>query len=490
MKYLLLFLFIFEVPGKSRPFDITEAYLQDIGDKIFNRLGGQGKHPTIKIGKNSDKASIINDIILISEELVIEPLKQKYLPHQKAFLDDALAIIIGHEIWHYIRGDKSGGIGFTGDNGCKFQEEFDADLHGLLGALLFSEYGNAGKILSDVYEIILPESNMAGYSSKEERKKTNDKLIQILEESILYFEAGSCLLISAGTEDQFRQSRECFLKTARDLAYFKELNYNIGLTWLLQAIKRTGIKFLFPVEIEGSDFMEKALKRSERGANQWAVAKPLLDSASVYFRRALALDNNFFDAYLALYTVDVIKQKNGITDDLYLWIEKYKGTTDQKAYAQMRLLRSLALLIYDETSDSAKKELHELANPKSGVSGFAKANLLVLSKSKKAPNSTSICSVFNNIDTTNDMNWFKEASTSKGIQAGNTLLYLGTRFTPLVFQRMASTEVKMSETCLGFTTGSGIFYNIPLPEGTSYDLYIRKSGDGHVLNIYRIIHYK
>ncbi len=383
LRFLLLFLF-FNITSLFGQ-DTTAVLLQKMANKIFIRLGGKGACPTIKIGPNNDIASIRNNIIVISDVLVINKLKEKY-KNNPELLDDALAIIIGHELWHYIKGERIGGIGCVGQHGEHTHSEYEADLHGLFGALLFGEYTEAEKVMAEVYDLILPDKPVHCYPDLSTRKQTYEFLKKRVRIALQFFDLGASFLLRQKDAEDFQISRACYQVVAKDLAEIPDVQYNLGMTYLLEALVKSDFLYVLPAEINSGDFAKSILRGPKDRDNNGDNVKDLLDEAKSHFDRAYAQqDGKHYDAAIANYCIQTIIDTNGENaNKLKEWLDNSTGFGVEHI-RKMKLLYAISLLRGSKSNQSlystAINQLKELQKGSDVTALFAGINLKKLEKS-------------------------------------------------------------------------------------------------------------
>lgn len=496
MHHIFSILLLFCSPSLLGQAAVTERTLQEMAKKIFLGLGGTGNCPVVRIGPNNDRASIKNDIIVISDELVVKKLTEKY-KNNPALLDDAFAIIIGHELWHYIKGEKMGGLGYIGQYGEHAQSEYEADLHGLFGALLFPEYANASKIMPDVYGLVLPDKHVQGYPIMSVRKQTHDTLIKRVMVNLQFFDIGAGFLLrQQGTED-FEIARTCYQIVAEDLASIPDVQYNLGMTYLLQALYECEFKYLLPAEINSGSFAQ-AIRGPRAQDHNGKDVTDLLTKAEAHFDQANKQQGKrYYDAFIAKYCIQTVRSKQGEnTGILKKWLNENR-TVSIEHYKKMQLIYAVALLRKGER-DTAVNLLDSLAGTNDIIGSFASINLKKVGPQKPEK-----------YEDRKPIRWdiVRDAQKLENLDSKQNWVVINKQFSYLIeegqiksvrygYGNILGIDAVMAEPSWPqkgvYQTGSGAYGHLTGAQGetTSCDFFFKTNNSGGIQAAWRIFYYR
>ena len=360
MKHALLFqclsvlgvLFVHPVAAQTRPGWLTEGYAQTIAAAEWSLTGDPRPCPSVIFDVDDGVATYSHEDrrIRVHRDLVPR-LEEKFGENA----DDALAVILGHEIWHALRGQSMRKFGkWADDLGEDFKEdELQADLYGLTLAH-FANFEEAAQVFDPIFDLVRV-SEGGGYPLIRERKESNDLLKAEAKKWIDLFETSNLALISGqvGAEDFAIAG---FRHISVELFGFPELWSNLGLAYFSKAVAEANLTtYVFPLVVMGPD----ALK--VRTGTKAQIRPPALDSAQACFARALVIDRAladrgiqvfdarrqdeaFFQARLGLLAIDILSGEPG--QEIFGKIQKlYAESPSGSQKDRVQLLKSVALLL-------------------------------------------------------------------------------------------------------------------------------------------------
>ncbi len=277
---------------------ITEDNANLIAQKLNNIYGG-GSCPTVFYDTGGSIATLGKDYrIRVSWETI------KILKEFGCAADDCLAIILAHELRHFHQ--RETGVSY-GSNASL--SELDADLFGLLVAHLAGY--SAGIKNYDAMLIALKLRDSKVHSDLQQRIQNDNIIKKRLNEIIPLYQAGIYNLLIGGTTE-LNRAAACFkmananLEQGNDKFEFPQFNYQLGLVYFLKALGEYGgsEKWVFPLEtLDASSF------RGNTQGNQEQMLL-LLDSAEIYFKKNIMINNMDWNAQLGLANAKVLRIAN------------------------------------------------------------------------------------------------------------------------------------------------------------------------------------
>ncbi|MEY4905012.1 MAG: hypothetical protein RLZZ292_2827, partial [Bacteroidota bacterium] len=207
--------------------------------------------------------------------------------------DDALAVLLAHELWHKKQGQDSEGFG-SEDNDI----ERAADYYGLLTAHF------AGFAAIEIYDKLIATLEVNNLK----RKETNDWAAKQLEEQLpLYDLAMYYTLIGDRTSlplaGDILEKINVELHKNNDII-IKPLCYQRGVVNFLLALEETNFNCVFPLELSKNTFLNP--KRGENTVGDKAKINAYLNKANQAFQTILDKED-YFDAQLGVASVAVLR---------------------------------------------------------------------------------------------------------------------------------------------------------------------------------------
>lgn len=357
---------------------ITDSLASEIARKIWKCLERPDPCPSVFFGDDEAMAtySYEDHRIRLSKKLVKESFVLKFGKDAAA----ALAIVIGHEIYHATKGSKQlQRFGCWGTNDTLKGIELNADLYGLIWAY-FTGYQQAGEVFDDIFP-----TGVGCYPGKKERMESDNTLKKKAEKYFQVFELGNLLLISADTDEDYEYARQCYQYIqSQTLISTQAVEYSLGLSWFLQALAgRAAEPFVFPLEFSGFS----ALKRLGGSKFSSEDINDKLSKAVYHFSRATASANtlntqrgdDYLNGRIGLCSALMLKDIDSADDN----IDELEREFPEKA--AIKLLRAVfwALRNQGEDLERSKSLLQTLANAPGEmphVQQMARFNLTVLNE--------------------------------------------------------------------------------------------------------------
>ncbi len=342
---------------------------QKIAQKLFNSLGIEGTCPPVIYESNEKYAMTRNGKIYICPERVVRKL---ITFGDKA--DDALAAIIGHEMWHFYKKQESHFYA-SWENSTKIKSEKEADLYGLMLAY-FAGYKDVLLIYDQIFDVLkIPPSDSNSYPDINTRKASDEYIKEQAREIVGVYDAGH-IFLSNGSSPFCKMAIECYRHCGEKMLYLKEINYQIGLAYLKYGLNERGMnQYWLPLP-----FQQNPYKGDISAKKDDPLGRVLLDSARHYFQLAINQNPRYMDARFGELCARVMM--NSSEANILSDFSRQEIPLDPMRLA---LLEATAGLFQEETKDNSIRELEALAESKEDDIGqYAQANL-ALAKGKIPP---------------------------------------------------------------------------------------------------------
>ncbi|MFK7949244.1 MAG: hypothetical protein AB8G11_16755 [Saprospiraceae bacterium] len=329
-------------------------------EKVYKKLAmfsGNGRTaPTLYIEELNYNKDIIayydeeNHIIVVEIELY-NFLFQKY---QDRF-DDALALILGHELAHFYQ-HHSSGHGCTGYHTSSVNQEKEADKQGLYYAVQagFQTTDIAIDVIEEIYKFYkLSKGEHCGYPSLEDRLQTIEDAIAEVEKSIEVYKTANFLMML----QEYQKAAILYEHIAKSFPTPEILN-NIGVAYARIGIKKMKLTLQYPLLIEEFTILSNQNIDGITPFEDYRTVKEYYERAKSAFRRATLLDEKYSLSYLNLacithlmYTID----KQAIDkENKNHYLEMYKLSNGNEGYYYLMK----ALIEHDEGRiETAKKAI-------------------------------------------------------------------------------------------------------------------------------------
>jgi tetratricopeptide (TPR) repeat protein len=263
---------------------------------------------------------------------------------------DALAFVIGHELQHAIKDASDEDAHFLAHyrtNGSTARSELDADVAGAFSAYQ-AGYRQTLAVLPNLLEKIytayrLKDTELPGYPSLEERKRTSMKVVDYTRCVIELFELGN-YLVALGKYEAAAQIYEQILP----VYHGSVVHNNLGVCRTLQAFYLSdppSDPYLFPLEL-GSKLPlripELSRGTSTLGPEYWKKRSTLLTTAESSFRQALRLQPTDMKSQINLACALIM---NGKTEEAMRFIhgQNLMGKTGHNPEQAEKVRLTLAL---------------------------------------------------------------------------------------------------------------------------------------------------
>lgn len=235
--------------------------------------------------------------------------------------NDALSIIIGHELAHYYNDHtfctdfafavRKKNNEFSSKLKAlskieKFALETEADHKGLFYSCMagFKPFDVYPKLLDAIYDYYALADSNNGYPTKNERKAINLQAQQKIEELYTIFLEG----VSANTKGDYDTAIENF-ETLNSYFPSRENYNNIGVSRTLKALSykplsRTAYmnpeRFSYPLAIDDESRLQQHSQTRSLNEDDFIVMNNLLKSAQKDFEKAISLDDSYTQSYINL----------------------------------------------------------------------------------------------------------------------------------------------------------------------------------------------
>lgn len=284
----------------------SEELLETILNRVYDAIGNTNI-PKPAIRRTSENRNIAmyyrrSNLIEVDDKLV------QICQGMGVSGNDALAFVIGHELQHAIKDGADTDAHFLAHyrtNGSTAKAELDADVAGA-----FSAYQAGFKqtlvVLPDLLERIytayrLKDSELPGYPSLEERKRTSSKVVDYTRCVIELFELGN-YLVALGKYEAATLIYEQILPVYNGAV----VHNNLGVCKTLHAFYLSdppSDPYLFPLEL-GSRLPLRVPELSRGGPtlgpDYWKRRSAFLNAAESSLRQALRLQPSHLQAQINL----------------------------------------------------------------------------------------------------------------------------------------------------------------------------------------------
>lgn len=367
--------------------EVTEVY-----DRIVDAIGDKRKAVPKLIF--SEKKRLVAGMNPVSNEIILEKAAFDVCAQFGDRRDDALAVLLGHELAHYYEehawlrdygtayGDPELGreLKAAGVN-IKEIGETEADTLGLMYGYLagYNTLGISSDLLPKLYEEYGLPHEIPGYPSLEERIDIAQHSQEHVSSLISAFETAN-LLVAFGDYEAAAQSYEYLIRHFPS----REIYSNAAVSNLLAVLNdkeneefESYSKYAYPLELDPDSRMYQGSKGT-MGFSQ--KSQQYLDDALTYLDRAIALDPDYLEGLL---NKAVAYELLGEAEDADYFAGKVvrNKLADDDLKAKAKVLQYIAASrsddgsakdYLDEAAALSPKNLYVLINSKAKESSAAK----------------------------------------------------------------------------------------------------------------------
>jgi hypothetical protein len=282
-----------------------ECRLQLICDQLCRMAGRENMTVVIK---HNEPAPASTDGVLLQ---ISKPNCYDIIMRMDASVqDDAFASIIGHELSHKLVGQDGSIRCFAGDVSCGGgQAECDMDFYGLMLAHI-AGYNQAAGIWDQLIKNLDIQSG--GIARKKQDEITRSRVTAALGP----FELGNYFSMLSDDPYALEAAVGCYETCRYNLqekdrplpvkVKIRQIDYQIGLVKLKQALYYAGIKCQFPFETIDPSFLD--LRRGDVPIKKKEALEALYH-AERYLQQSLEPAQNWPEAHMALLCVDLARSK-------------------------------------------------------------------------------------------------------------------------------------------------------------------------------------
>lgn len=318
IKVIQFFLFIFLATSINAFGGLPESnekyqVMREVFDNLVRATGDGRPEPSLVVISAKKSPGFIAEFNSGKETLSIgEALYDMLAAQNNIELEDGLAVIVGHELAHYYKDHGWGGdfgrsfvddevgnqisqIDMSVDDIFKLETEADyaGGIYGYVAG--YNVIDTAPAVLKLVYSSYGLPDKMPGYPSKDDRIQIAHTSGKKLEKLIPVFKAANNLMLIGQNEDAAR----LFAFIARAFPS-REIYNNMGVAYLLEALKLSKTAFIYPVEMDSNTRLNvKRLSMiTRKGYASKADEKKhkLLEKALKAFETAKSLDKDYATA--------------------------------------------------------------------------------------------------------------------------------------------------------------------------------------------------
>ena len=340
MIFFLSYHQLFSFNCEEKVIEIYQEILESIGSNV-------DLPPDLHIISSENKVAFINNNGIFIEKKVIDLFCEQ--PTFKA----NIAYVLGHELAHYFLDHnwmKNSGLGYTNSIGSFIDDKsFDKDQRKLAESqadLFGGFYGQiagyntlnyASETLSEIYKLYDIPHEINGYPSLRERHEIIKSNQEKAKHLFQIFSIGNVLL-STG---HLKQAKDCFEIILKNKFKSREIYNNLGLTYLLFAIKNLAPPFstlFYPVFLDQQTRLNTGRSRS---SGFFGTPEQLLEKSKKFFLLSQSLDPEYLPALQNLKVYEYIKivTSNMSTKNFLLSLKSNK--LDQKTINDFYVLDKL-----------------------------------------------------------------------------------------------------------------------------------------------------
>ncbi len=317
-------------------------------------------------------------------------IEEKAMEICQTFGDDknaAIAFIIGHELAHafqdHLHEDENTSFLAYDKVSTKCahhilkKKEHEADIFGAFGAYVagYKIHRVFPEILNKIYEQYeLTDEQLVNYPSKALRNQTAEKVKNQVDSLILLFDAGTKLSLLG----QHELSAQCYEKISKTYKG-SEVNNNAGVNYLLEAINSLSYTidpFIFPIEISGSDRLQKAKKTGDSkdlNAEEMSHRIKLIEKGQMLFKAVLNQDA-FNPAAVNNYAISLAMMEN--YHEALGFLETKRNNIDFEDFPALLMTEALVQNLLGARAAAPMETLHKLSSSEDErINTLAKTNL-------------------------------------------------------------------------------------------------------------------
>jgi len=475
------------------PANVTLATAQDIVNNIYQAVGGAGRAcPKVVV---STAPNVVARYF--AGQIQINPKLFEVCASFGTNAEDALAIVLGHEMDHFFKKSNVPGDAdfhlYPSDPATK--EEADADVNGLFYAFLCG-YDGAGEIfenfIAKVYDAFKLENDHA-HPPLNTRRAAYAQIRGTARWASDIFETANCLALMG----QHQPALACY-RRLRMLHDGVELAYNEALIKLFELLDDGNQRldpFFYPIELADESLFSKV---RNTGGTIPDLVRERLDALEHDFSALSAQNPNFERARLAAFSVRVLLgQTKGIVPQL----EQARVSAAERSYREKLLLLQAIAEAKNGDEATAKRLLNELAQSRIPQHRhLAHLNLACLEPGKALPKAPGKClSPAPEVDGIGDSFNMKELDKDNfydlyhnrrgdyqfyhSKKKSSTLLALRGAYSGYVFQRLNNVPPLQDYSKQAYWTyGAGAYLYLP-----DCGMILRLSANGQVISCLKVI---
>ena len=223
--------------------------------------------------------------------------------------DDALALIIAHELAHHYQGHNTPQRFAAALKATSENVEAEADYYGIKYCILagYNVHNVFQDLLNQVYTVYGLPNKVDGYPSKQVRLKINQDQIDYLAPFSFLFHTAKFVFL----HKDYKKAGILY-KELVDKFPGKEVYFNLGTCYALQALSGTRDSysvFSYPFEIASESRLDRLRSQLREGQNkEMEFSTKYLELAKNAFQEALKRDPNFYPASISLANIFILRK--------------------------------------------------------------------------------------------------------------------------------------------------------------------------------------
>jgi tetratricopeptide (TPR) repeat protein len=358
--------------------DVRYQEIKGVYEKLSMASGISRTPPTLRVEDEKEGKRIIANydkgIHTITTEIELyELLQQTY--QERA--DDALAIILGHELAHFYQNHNHHSGHNCSTHDLSSRQEAEADKLGLYYTFQagYQTADIANNVIGEVYKFYqLNENGECGYPDLEERDSIMQVAIIEVRESVEFYKTANFLMML----QEYQKAAILYEYVTKSFPT-AELFNNIGVAYARMGIEKTNLTLQYPLLIEEFTVLSNQNIDAINPAEDNRTTLEYYNRAKIAFKQAVNLEEKYALSYLNLtclsHLIQIIDTEpvNIVNRNHYL--EHYGLNIKNKAYYYLMK----AIIHYDENQIKAAKKMIQKAKVTNN-NALIRANHCIINK--------------------------------------------------------------------------------------------------------------
>ena len=277
-----------------------------IYQNIANAIGGNQLPPELVVARESRWLGAGYEYQPRARIILQERLLDACLDHFGEEADDALAVILSHELAHAYKAHKANTSFAAQTKNLNIDLEIEADYFGTYyGSLAgYNTLHYLDLVLDLIYELYELPEQLEGYPSKSQRYTIVEEKLQELSTLAGAYQVGQLLFI----RKEYQLAADCFHFIAQSFPS-REVFNNQGVSYLALAMnyaQKEDRYYAYPFELDPGTRLVNINSRNVDQSNSITLEK-YLRMAKKSFEQAIRLDPNYLSAHINLACVHTLE---------------------------------------------------------------------------------------------------------------------------------------------------------------------------------------